>query len=130
MLSTFLEKCPSTTLLSAGLRTIFEEALFKMFLCLPSLTEEEDSLQLLPSAYKAAFQLMHAVTSSNARNRERQEFLDRIMRHGILAGLSHASNYPRIAQVLFREGEIALNEMGIGAVKHLKVCIQAPLAMS
>jgi len=93
-------------------------------LYLPSLTPVNESLRLLGGAYGALGVLCDArypIREKVEYEKERIEFLDRVMRQGIFMGYHHSSEYPAIVQLLFEQTKILVEKMGIHAVKNLKV---------
>lgn len=90
-------------------------------LYLPNLTPVEESLVLLPAAYKTLCVLCDVRLPGDENTKERIDALDRIMRQGVLMGYNHASEHPAIVQVILEQMRILVGKMGIHAVKHLKV---------
>jgi len=121
----FLSKIPSKTLRSTGLASVFEDAVFPTFAFLPSLTPDDESLQLLPPAYevlrKLARKRAEADTELGSGEKEKMALLDKVMREGVFMGYFHAKEHVRVVEVLCRETRIILGEMGVHGVKHLKV---------
>ncbi|KAK0666672.1 hypothetical protein QBC41DRAFT_325278 [Cercophora samala] len=118
ILTNFLTKIPAKTLQDTGLGQVFADAVFPTLSYLPSLTPEEESLQLLEPAYKALLVLAEKQPATGDKNKHK--LLDRLIREGIFTGYFHAKSHVKIAELLCREmGEI-VEEMGVHAVKHLK----------
>ncbi|KAK3955130.1 hypothetical protein QBC32DRAFT_381238 [Pseudoneurospora amorphoporcata] len=115
ILSKFLDKFPSRILSDTGLNKVFEDTALPSLSYLPSVTPEEESVELLGPAY-AALRCLVGKLSGEKRNK----LLDRVVREGILMGYFHAKEYVRIVEVLCREMGDVLVEMGVDAVKHLK----------
>jgi hypothetical protein len=93
-------------------------------LYLPSLTPVNESLRLLGGAYGALGVLCdvrYPPGEKEGYDRERIEFLDRVMRQGVFMGYHHSSEHPAIVQLLLEQTKILVGKMGIHAVKHLKV---------
>ncbi|KAJ4383769.1 hypothetical protein N0V85_008407, partial [Neurospora sp. IMI 360204] len=115
ILRKFLEKFPSRILSDTGLAKVFEDTVLPSLSYLPSITPEEESVELLGPAY-AALRCLAGKLSGEKRNK----LLDRVVREGILLGYFHAKEYVRIVEVLCQEMGEVLVEMGVNAVKHLK----------
>jgi hypothetical protein len=49
----------------------------------------------------------------------RQQLLDTVLRHGVLASYNHASDHVAIAELLMREAALVVYDMRINAVKYL-----------
>lgn len=116
ILKKFLDKFPNKILNQTGLNKVFEDTVLPTLSYLPSITPEEESVQLLGPAY-AVLRRLAAKLSGEKKNK----LLDRVVREGILLGYFHAKEYVRIVEVLCREMGEVLVEMGVNAVKHLKV---------
>ncbi|PNY29990.1 Uncharacterized protein TCAP_00065 [Tolypocladium capitatum] len=117
-LATFLSKCTLKTLRATGIGNLFEEAVFPMLLFLPNLTPEQDSANLLRLAYPVLLQLAEA--DPDPQSHKRRRLLDRLVRDGIMAGYSHASQHATIVQVLMHNMAAAVSCLGIFSVKHLQ----------
>lgn len=128
ILSVFLPKLPSNLLAQTGLGPVFEDAILPTLLFLPSITPEEESLQLLTPAYKALEVLAVARFGDDEKEkREKMKFFDCILRKGILMGYFHAQEIPAIVEVLMVELSVIISNMGIYSVKHLKVRLHRAL---
>jgi tRNA nucleotidyltransferase (CCA-adding enzyme) len=141
-----LSACQSTILSRSGLADVFADSLKANFMLLPSLTPENDSLTLLRRLYPAFRALVSATYSpeprptsiknghpqstlpkfsaevskqSDPHRDPRQKLLDTILRQGILASYSHASDYVAIAEFLIHEAALVICDMRINAVKYL-----------
>ena len=77
-------------------------------------------MRLLSGAYAALGVLCDV--RYEVGEKARIEFLDRVMRGGVFMGYHHASEYPAIVQLLLEQTKVLVENMGIHAVKHLKVC--------
>ncbi|KAH6631935.1 hypothetical protein F5144DRAFT_489530 [Chaetomium tenue] len=124
ILADFLAKFPDKTLHNTGLAQVFEDAIFPMLSYLPSLTPEEESVELLVPAYSALLGLAKkqpAVGKDGIAGAPKNRFLDRMLREGVLGGYFHAKDHVRIVEVLCQQTVAILDEMGVHAVKHLKV---------
>jgi Tti2 family len=142
---TILE-CKSSILSRSGLADVFADSLKASFLLLPTLTPEDESLTLLRQLYPAFRALASATyppetlsTSVKSSHPEatllkpsvagtkpsypyrdpRQQMLDTILRHGILASYYHASDHVAIAEFLVHEATFIISDMQINAVKYL-----------
>ncbi|KAK4199679.1 mitochondrial CCA tRNA nucleotidyltransferase [Triangularia verruculosa] len=117
ILTNFLFKIPAKTLQDTGLGQVFADAVFPTLSYLPSLTPEDESLQLLKPAYEALLVLAgKQPTTGNAKN----AMLDKLIREGIFTGYFHAKSHVKIVELLCRETVEILGAMGVGGVKHLK----------
>ena len=143
--NTILE-CKSSILSRSGLADVFADSLKANFLLLPTLTPENESLTLLRQLYPAfralasatypleplstsvksghpkAALLKPSVTGtgpSHPYRDPRQQMLDTILRHGILASYHHASDYVAIAEFLVHEATFVISDMQINAAKYL-----------
>ncbi|EAA32531.3 hypothetical protein GE21DRAFT_6288 [Neurospora crassa] len=115
ILEKFLDKFPDKILNQTGLNKVFEDTVLPTLSYLPSITPEEESVQLLGPAY-AVLRRLAGKLSGEKKNK----LLDRVVREGILLGYFHAKEYVRIVEVLCREMGEVLMEMGVNTVKHLK----------
>jgi len=128
LLRTFLRTAPSPLLQRTGLGEVFHSALMPNLLYLPSLTPEEESLQLLGGVYPALLALVRARFDGEGGGRGgkegrggRQKALDEVFRVGILKGYAYAGENVRVAEFLVgRMGEL-VREMGVESCKYLKV---------
>lgn len=126
LLKIFLEKLPSEILCDTGLASVFEDAVFPTLHFLPTITPQMESIDLLRGTYGALRTLAGKV---NARvrpgtvksNTPRARLLDKIIREGIFSTYSHVGEYPGIMEILLQEAGGLVQEMGIYAVRHLKV---------
>lgn len=130
----FLTKFPDNILRDTGLANVFGDALFPTLHFLPTITPEDESIQLLSPAYKSLLMLAgkvnaRAKSGPNTSHTPRARLLDRILRDGVLAAYFHAKEHVRICQLLFYINMWLVKDMGINAVKHLKVmkCLSLPL---
>ncbi|KAM7186884.1 mitochondrial CCA tRNA nucleotidyltransferase [Rhypophila sp. PSN 637] len=135
ILSKFLAKFPSKTLLDTGLAQVFEDAVFPALSYLPSLTPEDESVRLLAPAFEALRILARKVSSPTSTNaaagksisatgttskEKEHKLLDRVLREGVFPAYFHAKEHVRIVEVLCQQTVLVLQQMGIHAVKHLK----------
>ena len=137
--------CQSNILERTCLAKVFEDSLAPNMLLLPSLTPEEQSLELLGSIYPAYRGLVQAacpagfskvpphagklipVASGRQSDTQRivdqhklqQAMLDRMFRSGLLAGYIHASDYVQIAALLVSEMSYVIGMMGGSSAKYL-----------
>lgn len=119
ILSTFLQKCPSEILLSTGLGTLFEDAVFPLLLFLPDSVESQHSESAPCLAYDVLLQL--ARVDRGPRLLRRRRLLDRLIRDGILAGHLNTSAHAVVIEALMRYAAAAVDCLGIFAAKHLQV---------
>ncbi|KAK5657705.1 hypothetical protein OQA88_2777 [Cercophora sp. LCS_1] len=123
IIKTFITKLPTKILHGAGLSKIFEDTIFPTLNYLPSLTPENESIQLLIPAYEALCTLADKQPPAAAAARVHQlknKLLDQILREGVFSGYFHAKQHVRIVEVLCQQTVIVLDRMGIHSVKHLK----------
>lgn len=124
ILTDFLSKFPHRTLHDTGLAKVFEDAIFPTLAFLPTLTPEEESVMLLNPAYRALLTLANKqrpVDRDGTIGESKNALLDQMLREGVFMAYFHAREHVRIVAVLCQQTESILNEMGIHAVKHLKV---------
>lgn len=147
VLCNHIVRCESTILERTGLTKVFEDSLAPNMHLLPSLTPEEQSLDILASLYPTYRSLVNAsfpahsstalsssgtLTSavpqrhSTSRSRRtldqcntRQAMLDRMLRNGVLAGYIHASDHVQIATLLVSEMSRLITMMGVSSAKYL-----------
>ena len=120
-LTMFLQQCPSLLLERTGLGEIFENAVMPCLLCLPSLTEEAESLELLKAAYPSLMSLAFVRFPDEKHKAAKVKALDKILRNGLLKGYTQAGEHVRTGKLLVNEMAILVRELGIDSVKHLKV---------
>lgn len=126
VLDAFLEKFPDNILRDTGLASVFEDAVFPTLHFLPSITPEEESVQLLGQAYTALLALARKLDASAAAGKvasstPRAKILDKLLREGVFSAYFHAKEHIRIVEVLLVYTAKILEDMGIHSVKHLKV---------
>lgn len=120
----FLAKFPDKTLRDTGLAQVFEDAIFPTLAFLPSLTPESESVLLLSAAYAALLRLADkqpALGKDGVPGAPKNGLLDKMLREGVLTGYFHAKEHVKIVEVLCRQTAAIVGEMGVHAVKHLKV---------
>ncbi|KAK4126047.1 hypothetical protein N657DRAFT_679059 [Parathielavia appendiculata] len=123
ILTDFLAKFSDKTLHDTGLAKVFEDAIFPTLAFLPSLTPEDESLQLLGPAYGALLSLANkqpALSMDGISGGPRNALLDKVLRDGVFMGYFHAKEHVEIVAVLCQQTVAVLTEMGVHAVKHLK----------
>ncbi|KAK5688466.1 CCA tRNA nucleotidyltransferase, mitochondrial [Elasticomyces elasticus] len=130
MLRNLLEMTPPQLLERTGLGEVFDETLMHCLSRLPSITPEEESIELLSAVYPALITLSEirypttppstSKLSVGEASRLRIKMLDRIIRKGVIQGYSLCDQYPRIVAVLLHELVQLLSELGIESVKHLQ----------
>ena len=121
LLQIFLRITPPSLLHRTGLGEIFQNTLVPYLSYLPTLTPEEESLQLLQAVYPALMALIRRRFPETSVKRQGLRALDRVLRMGVLKGYAYAGEYVSIATLLMTNAERLVEEMGIDAVKHLKV---------
>jgi len=112
---------------------VFEDALMPFLNYMPPVTEEEESVELLESVVPTLMTLLqvrypqdsasNTSLTSAERDRRRKRSLDTIVRKGIIYGLTHCAQYPRLIASLSRQLTGLFNELGIESVKHLKYIV-------
>ena len=120
-LTMFLQQCPSLLLERTGLGEIFENAVMPCLMCLPSLTEEAESLELLKAAYPSLMSLALVRFPDEKHQAAKVKALDKILQNGLLKGYAQAGEHVKIGKLLVNEMAILVTELGIDSVKHLKV---------
>lgn len=124
LLILLLRNTTPALLTRTGLGDVFQDAVMPCLLSLPSLTPTEESIKLLSQAYPALIALGRVRFASEADHRAKIQFLDNIMRRGILSGYAHCNENVHIGRLLVDEMGLVVEEMGISSTKHLKVsCI-------
>lgn len=81
-------------------------------------------MQLLVPAYAALLSLASkqpAVGKDGIPNGPKNTLLDKMLREGVFMAYFHAKEHIRIVEVLCQQTTAILNQMGVHAVKHLKV---------
>jgi tRNA nucleotidyltransferase (CCA-adding enzyme) len=105
-----------------GYHNIFAEALLPMFTYIPSITPEHESLTLFKEIFPAVISLALLLPTSTGKSDNRERFLDKILREGVLTPLAHfptPSSYPVLATLIISHVPGLLGHMNIDAVKHL-----------
>lgn len=126
ILNEFLVKFPNHILRDTGLASVFEDAVFPTLHFLPNTTPEAESIQLLVPSYAALLALAKKAdakpkTGQYYNDTPKANLLDKILREGVFAAYFHAKEHIRIVEVLLISTAQIMKEMGIYAVKHLKV---------
>lgn len=111
-----------------GLGEVFEEALMGCLGYLPPTSPEDEATRLLEKVFPALIALgrVRFPTKGSKKmdaeesRRQRTKFLDKVLRDGIIYGISHCSNHPKILILLFEQLAVFLDELGIDAVKHIQ----------
>lgn len=119
LLALFIAKCPGHLLWSTGIGSVFEQVAFPALLHLPSITPEDESVQLLDPAYQVLLNL--ANSWRDPKDPRRRRLLDKILRDGIFEGYHHASQHARVALTLLQHVTSIINSLGIYSIKHLQV---------
>jgi hypothetical protein len=126
----FWLRCPAGLMEKVALDEVFADAVFPSSLYLPSLTLEDESIQLLNATYPALFQIAglafpeHLIGNPTMRptfSEKQKSLLDKIMLQGLVAGYNHASTHVRIVELICSRMESLINGMGIFGVRYLKV---------
>ncbi|KAF2631128.1 tRNA nucleotidyltransferase [Macroventuria anomochaeta] len=116
--SGFATQTSAAFLARTGYHEVFASTLWPLLTYIPSLTPEAESVTIFKYVYNPLSSLAVLSTTPDKRNK----FLDKLMREGVLAPLSHfptPSTYPSLArQILHQIGEIA-TLLEIETVKHL-----------
>lgn len=123
MLLLLLHTTSSALLARTGLGDVFEDAVMPCLLYLPSLTPQDESLELLAQAYPALIALGRVRYPSQEQYRAKMDYLDRIFRSGIMTGYSHCSENVYVTRLLVDQLAVLVEEMGLWSVKHLKVSL-------
>lgn len=109
---------PSTFLNRTGYHEVFASTLWPLFTYIPSLTPEADSVIIFHAVHEPLRCLAFLSTSGD----DNRKFLDKLMREGIFAPLSHfttPSTYPDLACEIMRQIPKITTLLGIETVKHL-----------
>lgn len=117
----FLHSVPSGMLERTGLGEVFDSTLMPVLLYLPTLTPEEESLQLLDAVYPALFALIRVRYEGAKDLAPRQKAFDHLFRYGIMKGFAIAGENVKIAELLLQQMNELIKEMGTESCKHLKV---------
>ena len=130
LLTLLLERAPPTLLSRTGLSNVFSDSLFPLFTYLPTLTPEIESIALFDEVFPATLALAvvaHPTStssspSSTSLSTQREKFIDRVIRDGILSPLFHAppATYPKLGTSLLSHLPALLEMTGIDSVKHLQ----------
>ena len=109
----------SATFLSrTGYHEVFASTLWPLLTYIPSLTPESESVTIIQSVYEP----LRSLAILSASDDKQTKFLDKLMREGVLAPLSHfptPSTYPNLACEIVRQIVEITVLLGIGSVKHL-----------
>ncbi|PTB39786.1 hypothetical protein M441DRAFT_458883 [Trichoderma asperellum CBS 433.97] len=119
ILGLFLDTCPANVILSAGVDNVIQDAVFPTLLFLPSTTPESESIELLYPAYRVLLRI--AQLDPDSKSLRRRRFLDKLLRDGVFVGHFHASEYPRIVEVLMKITKDIVSCLGFFSAKHLQV---------
>lgn len=119
ILGFFLDTCPANVILDAGVDNVIQDAIFPTLLFLPSTTPESESIELLYPAYRVLLRI--AQLDPDSKSLRRRRFLDKLLRDGIFVGHFHASEYPRIVEVLMNITKDIVSCLGFFSAKHLQV---------
>lgn len=127
LVTLLLQRTPSGQLTKTGLFDVFREALMPCFGFLPSLTPEDESIDLLNHAFPALLAL-HSVkfrseSSATLEQKSRTQsvqFLDTLIRQGVLSPYAHCPENVRISIVILRNFCTVNDALGLESIKHLK----------
>lgn len=125
LVTLLLRKTPTSLLAKTGLFDVFREALMPCFGFLPTLTPEDESIDLLAHAFPALLAL-HSVGfpsdhALDARKKIRStSFLDTLVRKGIFATYAHCPENIHISIVVLQNFSSINDTLGLESVKHLK----------
>ncbi|KZF23230.1 poly A polymerase C-terminal region-like protein [Xylona heveae TC161] len=122
-LNLLLQATSPSLLDRTGLGEVMAGALLPCFTYLPTLTPEDQSLEILNAAFPALITLSRVRYPEEANKAERLKFLDLIMRQGVFHAYEHAGEHVKIAETLIQHVSILVDEMGIYSAKHLKFVI-------
>ncbi|KAL7897949.1 hypothetical protein HDV63DRAFT_404302 [Trichoderma sp. SZMC 28014] len=114
----FLDTCPANVILSAGVDNVIQDAVFPTLLFLPSTTPESESIELLYPAYQVLLRI--AQLDPDLESVRRRRFLDKLLRDGVFVGHFHASEYPRIVEILMNITKDIISCLGFFSAKHLQ----------
>ncbi|KAI1383623.1 uncharacterized protein F4822DRAFT_83069 [Hypoxylon trugodes] len=128
ILRTFWARCPPGLMRNTGLADVFEQAVFPAVLHLPTLTPEDESLQILSAAYPVLIEMAGLnYPSSDLEAKQPQQItedqrklIDKIVREGVMVGYHHAKEHIRLVGLFCETLVCIVNGMGIIAVKYLK----------
>lgn len=137
LLGILLKNTTPALLARTGLGQVLTDAVMPCLLYLPTLTPEPESIRLLGAAYPALISLARARFEPTTRQtalvkvdritdkgtHERIKYFDQIIRKGILGGYRHAGEHVKIAELLVTQIAIVIDQLGVHAVKYLKVCL-------
>ncbi|PLB40560.1 tRNA adenylyltransferase [Aspergillus candidus] len=134
----------SDILQRTNLASVFEDAIRPCLLSLPTITPEDDSIQLLSAAYPALLSIMaielqnlSPATTADAKKKAEEAYTKRLattLRENLLASFTYVSStnttnisgngpsfpYPRLSTVLLNQTSAALQELGIHSTKYLQ----------
>lgn len=109
-----------------GYHNVFAEALLPFFTYIPSLTREDEAVQLFNELFPTLTALGLLLPVGSGKGSTRTGLLDKIVREGILAPLGHFPTpwaYPELAAVITRHLPLVVSHLGIESVKHLPTLI-------
>lgn len=142
-----LQSSKSEMLRKTGLGDVFFDALKANFMLLPTLTPEDESLEVLTALYPAFLAVLDATYATQTRTAgaavnaaaarsvddvkeftRRQERLKLLLRHGVLASLSHLSSAQSFSSSvsipltthLVSQIKPIVSRMGIDSVRYLR----------
>ncbi|KAG8627867.1 hypothetical protein KVT40_003740 [Elsinoe batatas] len=125
LLTILLERTPSNLLAKTGLFDVFADALRPCFGYLPTLTADDDAVDLLKHVFPAYFALFKTAfqRAEGKADMKGTKFLDTIMHKGILAVYNHCPEHVSIISVVLRNLSVLQDMLGLESIKHLKSTI-------
>lgn len=131
-LTLFLKRVPPPLLQRTGLGEVFQNALMPCLLYLPSLVEENESIEILKGAYVAVILLVQVQFPGDKHRTQRMISLEKVLTDGVFKGYAHAGENVKIAEFLIQMMINLVKELGIDVVKYSKVlpCLPANKSFS
>jgi hypothetical protein len=145
-----IHTCHSDLLRRTNLSSVFDDALTPCLLSLPTITPEDEALQILGVAYPALLLVLHTRyhvhsledgPSDAATEEDQTAYVSRItniLRDNIISSFHHISSttptaatqsyiasfpYPRLSTLLLNQLQIVVQELGIYTIKYLQEII-------
>ena len=128
LLENLLCATPPSLLRKTGLAPVFMEAMIPCFSYLPTLTPEDESIQILEAAYPAIFALVNVEQPPSSQQQklaeplERERELSKVLHQHLLRGFSFVEpeRYPRVVKILLIQMSRLIEEAGVGIVSQLQ----------
>lgn len=114
----FVQICPISVLRDCSLGAILAHAVWPSLAYLPPLTPENESAQLLEFAYPV---LVELYSIDRQHGQSRTQLLTKLLRDGIFTGYRHASQHPRVVEVLLAKMSDIVGKLGLPASPHIQV---------